>query len=591
MSSQPRSLTPIQFLSAGNILSAGLQLYRKQFKEYARLAAVGTAWFVVPLIVLVGSVFGLVQSGNAGWLIAIVPISLGLLLMGFAKYQAFAAAIARKSFGELILTPETSAAASQYTNRRMWGFWLISFLLSLLFMGLFIGFYILLTILLVILIFAVTGLDAITAEATPNDATLMAIGFATLGLLAVVGIPAIIFFLWMLARFFVPEVVYAIEPTSGAAASLGRSWNLTTKSGWRVVLLLMLVVAVLTPFQVLFQVVSSLLQLLAISLDPVGNGGFFVSSFVGSYALGIGLSILLLPIWQCTKAVLYYDLRSRREGMGLTIESQDGSAASVMQLFQRVSLVTPESVELEFTLAGIGNRIYAILVDYTILLMGSILFWTVWGIFSYQLLTYLEQAELDYSGLSLWLLAIGLLLFFIGTTAYFVGFEVLRQGQTPGKRAAKIRVIRDDGRPIGLAQAVLRSLIQPIDFFLFLGAFLIFFGKREKRLGDWAAGTVVIQENRANQRAITLSDAAKSFAVDLPQQANLAKLQPDQFAVISEYLQRRSFMSRLAEAELSLNLARQVRSVIQLETIPDGMTSDVFLEAAYLAYQEQFSGY
>ncbi|PSB22620.1 hypothetical protein C7B76_03360 [filamentous cyanobacterium CCP2] len=262
-----------------------------------------------------------------------------------------------------------------------------------------------------------------------------------------------------------------------------------------------------------------------------------------------------------------------------------------MQLFQRVSLVTPESVELEFTLAGIGNRIYAILVDYTILLMGSILFWTVWGIFSYQLLTYLEQAELDYSGLSLWLLAIGLLLFFIGTTGYFVGFEVLRQGQTPGKRAAKIRVIRDDGRPIGLAQAVLRSLIQPIDFFLFLGAFLIFFGKREKRLGDWAAGTVVIQENRANQRAITLSDAAKAFAVDLPQQANLAKLQPDQFAVISEYLQRRSFMSRLAEAELSLNLARQVRSVIQLETIPDGMTSDVFLEAAYLAYQEQFSGY
>ncbi|PSB66417.1 hypothetical protein C7B61_10315, partial [filamentous cyanobacterium CCP1] len=84
---------------------------------------------------------------------------------------------------------------------------------------------------------------------------------------------------------------------------------------------------------------------------------------------------------------------------------------------------------------------------------------------------------------------------------------------------------------------------------------------------------------------------AKAFAVDLPQQANLAKLQPDQFAVISEYLQRRSFMSRLAEAELSLNLARQVRSVIQLETIPDGMTSDVFLEAAYLAYQEQFSGY
>jgi uncharacterized RDD family membrane protein YckC len=606
MLSQPRSLTPVQFFSAGNLISAGLQLYREHFKTYLRLSFLGMAWLIVPLIVLAGGGFALAETGNSAFLLALIPISLGGLLIGFAKYQAFSAAIARLSFTQLINDPETPTASSQFTNRRKWGFWLISFLVFLVFLGLLIGFYILLTILIVILFVAVSGVNAFTDTTPPDDATLMAIGLGALAIFLLLGIPTIIFFLWMFSHFFIPDVVYAIEPETEPASSLTRSWSLTTRSSWRVVLLLILLFVVLAPFQVLLQIVSAVIQGTAIALDPTQGGVLWTIAFIASYVLSIALGVVLLPVWQTVKAVLYYDLRSRREGMGLSLEPRDSSIPTVMQLFKRVTLVTPESVELEFTLAGIGSRAHAVLMDYAILTIGSLLFWILWGLFAYQLSNYLEQTGIDYSGLPLWLLAIGILLSFIGTTGYFVGFEVLRQGQTPGKRFAKIRVIRDDGRPVGLAQAVLRSLVQPIDFFLFLGAFLIFFGKREKRLGDWAAGTLVIQENRANRKAITLSDDAKAFAVSLsqPVDAPLAdttqtqttgtdftKLRPDQFAVISEYLQRRTFMTRLAKAELSLDLARQVRSIIQLETIPDGMTSDVFLEAVYLAYQEQFPGY
>ncbi|HEY9639877.1 MAG TPA: RDD family protein [Coleofasciculaceae cyanobacterium] len=263
-----------------------------------------------------------------------------------------------------------------------------------------------------------------------------------------------------------------------------------------------------------------------------------------------------------------------------------------MRLFNRIKLLTPESVELEFTLAGIGSRALALSIDYSILLLCLLLFWMIWGLFSSQLLRYLDSTGIAYGSVPIWLGAIAFLFSFVIFAGYFVAFEVLWQGQTPGKRITKIRVIRDNGRPVRLAQAVLRSLLRPIDDSFFIGAFLIFFGKREKRLGDWVAGTVVVQEERSQSQAkILVSQEARQFATQLPAMTHLADLLPDDFAVIREYLQRRSFMVAKARSELSLQLARQTRAIVHLEEIPPGLTSDQFLEAVYLAYQEQFPAY
>ncbi|MEH2321981.1 RDD family protein [Nostoc sp.] len=253
-----------------------------------------------------------------------------------------------------------------------------------------------------------------------------------------------------------------------------------------------------------------------------------------------------------------------------------------MRFFNRITFQTPESVELEFILAGIGNRAFALMIDYTALVIILLVFFFTWTVFSTQLFNFFEGQNLG-----IWLIAIFFIIAFAIYIGYFVFFETLWFGQTPGKRIAKIRVVRDDGRLIGLQQATLRALLRPFDETLFIGAFLIMFGRREKRLGDLAAGTIVIQAQTPTASAIlTISEQAKVLHEQLIQIADLSPLMPDDFAVIREYLQRRAGMSLKARASLSLKLAEQVVAIINLEKLPEAITPDVFLEAVYLVYQQ-----
>lgn len=257
-----------------------------------------------------------------------------------------------------------------------------------------------------------------------------------------------------------------------------------------------------------------------------------------------------------------------------------------MRFFNRVTLQTPESVELEFTLAGIGNRVFALMIDYFALFLTLILFWITWIVLGIQMINYFGNVN----NLGLWLLAIAILINFIIYVGYFVFFEVIWQGQTPGKRYAKIRVIRDDGRRVSIQQASLRALLRPVDDTFFIGAFLIILGKKEKRLGDILAGTLVVQEEyMVATTNFPISPEAEELAIALPQMANLSLLLPDDFAMIREYLQRRSGMTAKAKSELGLQMEQLFRDKIELENLPDGLTSQVFLEAVYLAYQQQSS--
>jgi uncharacterized RDD family membrane protein YckC len=86
--------------------------------------------------------------------------------------------------------------------------------------------------------------------------------------------------------------------------------------------------------------------------------------------------------------------------------------------------------------------------------------------------------------LALWLIAVQALIGFFIYVGYFVFFETVWSGQTPGKRYAKIRVIRDDGRRVRLQQSTLRALMRPFDELLFISVFFIVLNQREKRLGD-----------------------------------------------------------------------------------------------------------
>lgn len=258
-----------------------------------------------------------------------------------------------------------------------------------------------------------------------------------------------------------------------------------------------------------------------------------------------------------------------------------------MHFLNRFTHETPESVELEFTLAGIGSRAWALLIDYHILGLLAVVFLVVWSFISYQLVDLLSKLFRG-ADIGLWLVAIALLVMFFLYTGYFVLFETLWQGQTPGKRFAKIRVVRDDGRPISIGQATLRSLLRAFDDSLFIGAFMIMFTRKEKRLGDLAAGTIVIQAESPQAVAnFPISASANNLAPQLLYETDFSQLLPDDFAVIREYLQRRKTMAPKAREQVSLQLAQQAKNIIGLEKLPPAITPDIFLEVIYLAYQEE----
>jgi uncharacterized RDD family membrane protein YckC len=258
-----------------------------------------------------------------------------------------------------------------------------------------------------------------------------------------------------------------------------------------------------------------------------------------------------------------------------------------MRLFNRYTLHTPESVELEFTLAGIGNRAYALLIDY--IFLGLILIVFIVGVLIFN--SGLQTIQIlvgSTARLELWLIAVQLLIGFFIYVGYFVFYETVWSGQTPGKRYVKIRVIRDDGRPVRLQQSTLRALLRPFDDLFFIGVFFIVFNQREKRLGDLVGGTLVIQEEQPlTTAALKVSTSAQSLANKLLIEADISSLLPEDFAVIREYLQRRDGMIPNARNELSKQLATQVKEIIGWEKMPNKVDANVFLEAVYQAYQQQ----
>ncbi|HEY9769044.1 MAG TPA: RDD family protein [Coleofasciculaceae cyanobacterium] len=257
-----------------------------------------------------------------------------------------------------------------------------------------------------------------------------------------------------------------------------------------------------------------------------------------------------------------------------------------MRLFNQINLQTPESVELEFTLAGIGNRSFALIIDYLVFGLTILLVWIISAFLAFQLVPNLVvSGVLDL--VEQWILAIQFITSFAIYVDYFVVLETLWQGQTPGKKWTKIRVIRDNGKPERLPQAILRALLRPVDDILFVGVFLIIFSQQEKRLGDMVAGTIVVQEEQGSKLAnVDISSEAEDLAIQLRIESEIANLLPEDYATIRDFLQRRKNIMLQYQHQLSRKLAEQVKEIILLDEIPEGYSHSQFLEATYLAYQQ-----
>lgn len=248
-----------------------------------------------------------------------------------------------------------------------------------------------------------------------------------------------------------------------------------------------------------------------------------------------------------------------------------------MELEDRITIGTPEGIELQLQLAGAASRYIARGIDFALQLTLIVLLF---------ILTLVISGGSDGGPISLiggWAAA-G---FFVGVFAvlyfYNVLFEVLAQGRTPGKRATGLRVVREQGTPVDLPASLVRNLLRLIDELLFgLPALVaILFTKHNQRLGDLAAGTLVIREAPTpGARPDSLPQAAGRAATGQAIETSgwdLSSVSAEELAAIRRFLERRGTFERHARQELAHRLEQGLRA--KVAGAPPTHDPELFLEA------------
>ncbi|MGO9438016.1 MAG: RDD family protein [Terracidiphilus sp.] len=154
----------------------------------------------------------------------------------------------------------------------------------------------------------------------------------------------------------------------------------------------------------------------------------------------------------------------------------------------QLNIDTPELVAIQMPLAGIGSRFIALLIDTLIWAAGLVVLGLVLWAFKPALQAF---SNLSYQ----WTVAVFTITIFLLNWGYFTLFEAFWHGRTPGKRVARIRVIQRSGRAIGIFESMARNFIRYVDqipFFYAVGVIAVFATRQHQRLGDLAAGTLVI---------------------------------------------------------------------------------------------------
>ena len=170
-----------------------------------------------------------------------------------------------------------------------------------------------------------------------------------------------------------------------------------------------------------------------------------------------------------------------------------------MQYEDRLSIPTPEGVDLELTLAGVGSRFVAGLLDQVVQWSVIIALMVLAGVLRDG--DGLGGAEGAAATLAM---AAFVVLVFAVQLLYDVSFETLASGRTPGKRWTGLRVVRLDGAPVGFVTSAVRNLLRIVDVlpgFYGVGLVAVLASRRNQRLGDMAAGTLVVRERGARRRA------------------------------------------------------------------------------------------
>ena len=240
-------------------------------------------------------------------------------------------------------------------------------------------------------------------------------------------------------------------------------------------------------------------------------------------------------------------------------------------------------------IAGIGSRFVALLVDTLIWAAGLVVLLLVLWAFRPALEAF---SNLSYQ----WAVAIVTFALFFLNWGYFTLFEAFNNGRTPGKRIARIRVIQRSGRGIGIFESMARNFVRYVDqipFFYAVGVITMFVTRQHQRLGDLAAGTLVVRDREqevplwgeAGARTFTAPAFTPAAPAPEPQHSltlpapGIARLSSADLEVMENFFARRLDLPIPTRESLAQRIAGAIQVKSGLE-IPPGASVETFLEAA-----------
>lgn len=244
---------------------------------------------------------------------------------------------------------------------------------------------------------------------------------------------------------------------------------------------------------------------------------------------------------------------------------------------RNVTVRTPESVDFYYELAGLGSRFMAVAID--LVLQVLVLIAVLIGVSSAapRISDFAKTLHLNQNVIESIVIAGAILFFFFLFYGYFIIFEALSNGQTPGKRLMEIRVVRDGGYPIDFMSSLIRNLIRVVETifgFYAISAISALVSPQNKRLGDLAAGTIVVRD-----RGFEVVDPKRWLradgAVSPSTLAGVATLSADEVALARRYVERRTTLDPKAAHEAAARIASAVRS--KLGAAAQGLNDDELL--------------
>jgi uncharacterized RDD family membrane protein YckC len=244
----------------------------------------------------------------------------------------------------------------------------------------------------------------------------------------------------------------------------------------------------------------------------------------------------------------------------------------------QLEIDTPEQIALELPLAGIGSRFLGLAID---TLLQFVLYVT--GVFALAVSIPLFARTARGLGRYLewipqsWAPAIAIIFVFCVYWGYFAFFEIIWHGQTPGKRLAKIRVIKESGRPINAYEAIGRNLLRAIDALpgmYGVGIVCMMLNSQNRRVGDYVAGTVVVHDKRTDEVKPDWNTVRQPTDTN-PQ---LSSVTSEELVLIESYLHRRLDMDLMLRDQMAYKIASRITEKTGLQRDPNQSLDD-FLEA------------